>query len=239
MRIALAPSALEPLAQRARALDEARALPVEQVRIDRVDSVSANRFDRREPAPRVLSVAESGRDDDFGARGEQLLARDQRGEGFRRGENVAPAAGAQRVAREVSAVHGEHGRVPDLQEHRYAALVRVALAQLGDIALESLRARLRDLVRPGEPADESHDPGYVDQGAGLGDEDRNPEALEAADLQRRVAALPGEHELRTKRDHALQVDPAVARDHGQARRFRRIAGVRRDPDELRAGTRGE
>src|SRR5207248_5638918 len=151
-----------------------------------------------------------------------------RRESLRGGKNVVPAAEAQRVADQVRAVHGEQGGVPDLQKHRDATLRGVALAQIRDLIFELPCARFGDLRAPGDRTDQANEAGNIGEAARLGDEDPDADALQTVDLQRRIAAAPGEHEIRPQGDQALDIHPPVTRDDRQALRLRRMAAEARD-----------
>src|SRR5712671_6926291 len=130
---ALIPRELEPSAQSANTLEHVRALRVEAIRIDCVDLAVSNRGNQSKTPPRLERFAsEAARDDHLAAGIEHLLAGNERGERLRSRKHVAPTAVAQHIADEVDAVHGKHGPVPDLEEHRDATLARVARAQLLD-----------------------------------------------------------------------------------------------------------
>jgi len=234
------PCEIEPLAQCANALDNARTLPVKQVRIDRVNSAAPNRGNGLEAPPRLRRfAAEASRDDRFGPRVENLLAGDKRRERFCCGENIAPTANAKRVADEVRAVHGEHGTVPDFDEYPHATLPRVALAQVRDLAFELPSARFGNGLAARKRADQANDAGDIGERAYLGDEDPDAEAFQPIDLQWRIAALPSEDEIRTQGNQPLDIDPTVACNDGQPRRLGRMAAEARDACEACPGTRGE
>src|SRR5258707_1409896 len=236
----LIPRELEPSAQSANALEDVRALRVEPIRIDCVDSAVSNRWNRFKTLPRLGRFAsEAARDDHLGPGIEHLLAGNERGERPCSRKHVAPTAVAQRIADEVDAVHGKHGPVPDLEEHRDAALARVAQAQFLDLSFEFARARFGDVHAPGQRADGANDTGNIGEGTHFGDENPDTDALQTTDLQRRVAALPSEHEVRPQRDQALDIDAAVARDDRQALGLGRMAAEARDTGELRTGARCE
>src|SRR6266513_3025164 len=208
----LVPRELEPLAQGANAPEHVGPLREEPIRVDRVNSLVSNGGNRFKTLPRLERLApEAARDDRIGPGVEDLLSGDERREGLRGGKNVVPAAEAQRVADQVRAVHGEQGGVPDLQKHRDATLRGVALAQIRDFAFELPRARVGELRASGQRPDQANDARNIVEAARLGDEDLDADALQTIDLQRRIAAAPGEHEIRPQGDQALDIDPAVAR----------------------------
>ena len=86
--------------------------------------------------------------------------------------------------------------MPDLQKHRDATLRGVALDQIRELIFELPRARFGDVHAAGQRTDPANDAGNVGKGARLGDENPDADALQTIDLQRRIAALPGEHEIR-------------------------------------------
>src|SRR5262249_20720764 len=150
-------------------LEKPRALSVEQIRVDRVDSAQANRCNRLEPPPCLGRVrSEARRDDRIGARGEELLARHPWGERLRRRKDIAATAQAQRLGCQVLTVHREHGRVPDFEEDGEARIASVIPAQRGDLALEAAGARLRDVGASGERSDQADDAWDVGERAYLG-----------------------------------------------------------------------
>src|SRR5260221_1810290 len=236
----LIPRELEPSAQSANALEDVRALRVEPIRIDCVDSAVSNRWNRFKTLPRLGRFAsEAARDDHLGPGIEHLFAGNERGERLRSRKHVATTAVAQHIADEVDAVHGKHGPVPNLEEHREATYARVVRAQFLDLALEFARARFGDVHAPGQRADGANDTGNIGESTHFGDENPDADALQTTDLQRRVAAPPGEHEIRAQRDQALDIDPAVARHDRQALDLGRMAAEARDTGELRTGARCE
>src|SRR5258706_53711 len=236
----LIPRELEPSAQSANALEYVRALRVEPTGIDCVDLAVSTRGTNSRPPPRLERfAAEAAGADRLGAGIEDLLAGNEGGEPLRCEKDIATATVTQRIADEVATVHGEHGAVPDLEEHRHAALARVAQAQFLDLAFEFARARFGDVHAPGQRADGANDTGNIGEGTHFGDENPDTDALQTTDLQRRVAALPSEHEIRAQRDQALDIDPAVACHDRQALDLGRMAAEARDTGELRNGARCE
>src|SRR5258706_246757 len=236
----LIPRELEPSAQSANALEYVRALRVEPIRIDCVDLAVSNRGNQSKTPPRIERfAAEAAGDDRLGSGIEDLLAGNERGEPLRSGKDIATTAVTHHIADEVGTVHGEHGAVPDLEEHRHAALARVAQAQFLDLAFEFARARFGDVHAAGQRADGANDTGNIGEGTHFGDENPDADALQTIDLQRRVTAPPGEHQIRPQRDQALDIDPAVARHDRQALGLGRMAAEARDTGELRTGARCE
>src|SRR5256885_2649279 len=209
----LVPRELEPLAQGANALEHVGPLRVEPIRVDGVNPAVSNGGNRFETLPRLEVFApEAAGDDRLGPGVENLLAGHERGEGLRGGKHVVPAAEAQRVADQVRAVHGERGRMPDLQKHSDSTLRDVAFAQVRYFVFELPCPRFGELRASGERADQANDARNIGEAAHLGDEDPDADALQTIDLQRRIAAAPGEHEIRPQGDQALDIHPPVTRD---------------------------
>src|SRR5260221_7800329 len=217
------PCQLEPLAQSANALEHVEALRVERFRVDCVDSKVSNRWNQFKTLPRLRRLApEAAGDDRFGPRVQDLFSGNERRDGLCTGKNIAPAAKGERIADEVGAAHREHGPVPDLEKDGQATLARVALAQSVDFPFEVPCAGLGGPHAAGQRADRANDAGNIRERAYLGDEYPDAGTLQTIDLQRRIAALPGEYEIRPQRNQALDVHPAVGRHHGQPLRLGRV-----------------